>query len=72
MDTSSPEAWFKNLPVITRSLLVASFATTCVVVSGLFDPHSIILDWSLVTQKYVRNQIFMSFDFYSGTIFGDF
>ena len=52
MDTNSPEAWFKNLPLITRNLLVASFSTTCLVVVGLLDSRWIMLDWSLVTQKY--------------------
>ena len=53
MDTNSPEAWFKNLPVVTRSLLVATFSATCLVSMGMLDPHLIILDWKLVTNKYV-------------------
>ena len=52
MDANSPEAWFKNLPVVTRGLLVTMFSTTCLAVLGLLDPHWILLDWSLVTRKY--------------------
>lgn len=53
MDPNSPEAWFKSLPMITRSMLVVLFSTTCLVSVGLLDPHVLILDWSLVTRKYV-------------------
>jgi Derlin-2/3 len=53
MDTNSPEAWFKNLPPVTRSLLVALFTTTALFSMGLMDVNLILLDWSLVTKKYV-------------------
>lgn len=52
MDINSPEVWFKSLPIVTRSLLVMLFSSTCLVVTGLLDPYAIVLDWSLVTQKY--------------------
>ncbi len=52
MDINSPEGWFKSLPIVTRSLLVMLFSSTCLVVTGLLDPYAIVLDWSLVTQKY--------------------
>ena len=58
MDGNSPEKWFKSLPILTRSLLVTLFATTCLVGMGLLDPHSIILDWGLVTRKYVVPESF--------------
>jgi len=53
MDTNSPEAWFKNLPIVTRSLLVVTFSATCLVAMGILDPYLIVLDWKLVTNKYV-------------------
>ncbi len=53
MDTNSPEAWFKSLPVVTRSILVVLFTSTCLVMTGLLDPSVLFFDWSLISRKYV-------------------
>lgn len=52
MEANTPEAWYFNLPKITRIALTSCFATTCLVQFGLLDPFMIILDWKLVTQSY--------------------
>jgi Derlin-2/3 len=70
MDTNSPEAWFKSLPPVTRSLLVAMFSSTCLVVMGVMNPRWIMLDWSLVTEKYAVYHLLP--DFTSDIIFGGF
>ena len=61
MDANSPEKWFKTMPVLTRGLLVGMFSTTCLVVLGLLDPHSIVLDWHLVTQRYTIADLDVTF-----------
>lgn len=36
------------------------FSSTCLVVTGLLDPYAIVLDWSLVTQRYGIFQLYIT------------
>ena len=49
---NTPENWYRSLPPITRIVLTAVFATTCLVQLGLLNPHLIILDWKLVGNSF--------------------
>jgi Derlin-2/3 len=70
MDSNSPEAWFKGLPPVTRTLLVVLFSTTCLVVAGFVDVHIIFLDWFQVTRKYQFWRLFTGALFLGGFSFG--
>ncbi|RHZ28869.1 hypothetical protein DYB37_000508, partial [Aphanomyces astaci] len=45
---STPDAWFNNLPKITRTYMTLCFATTCMTQFGLLSPKTIYLDFDLV------------------------
>ncbi|RHY45703.1 hypothetical protein DYB30_000174 [Aphanomyces astaci] len=45
---STPNAWFNNLPKITRTYMTLCFATTCMTQFGLLSPKTIYLDFDLV------------------------
>ena len=49
---NTPENWYRNLPPVTRVLLTAVFATTCLVQVGVLNPYLITLDWKLVGKSY--------------------
>lgn len=51
MNTNTPEAFFRQIPPVTKFMLVATFAVTLAFVLGLFNVRWILLDWVLVTQK---------------------
>jgi len=48
MDANTPEAWYRNLPILTRVGLTIIFATTVLVQLEILNPQLIILHWPLV------------------------
>lgn len=51
MDINTPEAYFKDMPSVTRAILVGTFTITLTFVLGLFNIRWILLDWTLVYKK---------------------
>lgn len=51
MNANTPEAVFKEMPPITRAILVGTFGVTLFFVLGLLNVQWILLDWVLVTKK---------------------
>eukprot|EP01066_Platyproteum_vivax_P008070 Platyproteum_vivax@DN3317_c0_g1_i1.p1 len=49
---STPEQWYKSLPIVTRVGLTACFVMTLVSSLGLLSPITIILNWQLVLHKF--------------------
>mmetsp|Transcript_59070 Transcript_59070/g.101730 ORF Transcript_59070/g.101730 Transcript_59070/m.101730 type:complete len:256 (+) Transcript_59070:76-843(+) len=60
----TPQAWFYGLPPITRALFVAVLGSTTGSSLGFINPHSLILDWGLIWNKFEIWRLFTNFIFY--------
>jgi Derlin-2/3 len=49
---SSPEQWFKALPVVTKYYFVTAVATTCLTSLGVISPALLFLDFDKVFYKF--------------------
>lgn len=61
----SPEAFIRNMPTITRFLLVSSFFITLAYTLQLFNPLLLLLDWNLIVYKLQFWRLFTDFFFFS-------
>jgi len=64
MAANSPEIWFKNLPLVTKSYLCAGVVTTALVTFGSITPLQIYLDFSLVFKKFQLWRLITNFFFF--------
>lgn len=48
----TPEEWFQRMPLITKSYLVAAFATTTLITLGFLPAKYIYLDFKLIYNRF--------------------
>eukprot|EP00382_Lankesteria_abbotti_P002498 CAMPEP_0113849788 /NCGR_PEP_ID=MMETSP0372-20130328/3387_1 /TAXON_ID=340204 /ORGANISM="Lankesteria abbotti" /LENGTH=281 /DNA_ID=CAMNT_0000819741 /DNA_START=136 /DNA_END=981 /DNA_ORIENTATION=+ /assembly_acc=CAM_ASM_000359 len=63
MDPNSPEAWFKNMPKLTRVMACATFAVTVFSVLQLIDITLLLLNWQFVIERLQIWRLFTDFFF---------
>eukprot|EP01053_Blabericola_migrator_P001230 Blabericola_migrator_1__1229@NODE_1315_length_4835_cov_207_490982_g885_i0_p3_GENE_NODE_1315_length_4835_cov_207_490982_g885_i0NODE_1315_length_4835_cov_207_490982_g885_i0_p3_ORF_typecomplete_len294_score45_29DER1/PF04511_15/5_1e46_NODE_1315_length_4835_cov_207_490982_g885_i036624543 len=51
-DIGTPELWFKSLPTLTRAILTLTFFSTLLATIGLFNPGHLLLDWTLIVNRF--------------------
>lgn len=61
---SSPEEWFKTLPVVTKVYFVLAVGTTALVSFGMLDPFILYLDFKLVFERFQIWRLFTNFIFF--------
>lgn len=60
MDYNGPEAWYANLPRVTRFVITFTFLLTLATTFNLVSPMSLILNWEFVFQKYQFHRVILS------------
>jgi len=61
---ASPEAWFKSLPVITKTYFISVVATTLLCFFGVISPMLLYFDFNLVIFKFQIWRILTCFMFF--------
>lgn len=61
---ASPEEWFKNLPLVTKTYLTSAVATTALITFGTITPLQIYLDFTLIFQKFEIWRLVTNFLFF--------
>jgi len=61
---SSPEEWFKGLPIVTKTYFVSAVAATIAVSVGVVQPFLLFLDFGLVFKKFQIWRLFTNFIFF--------
>jgi len=61
---STPEEWFKNLPVVTKYYFIGAVATTILVSFGVITPFMIYLDFDLIFKKFQFWRLITCFFFF--------
>ena len=52
MAGNSPEEWYKNMPIMTRTFVTSIFVVTVLVTLGIMDPYLLVLDWPMIVNKF--------------------
>ncbi|EZG61135.1 Der1-like family protein [Gregarina niphandrodes] len=65
-DTSSPEAWYRSLPPLTRFSVTVSFLLTLLCSLSLLSPYHVMLDWTKVVWKAQAWRLISDY-FFAGT-----
>jgi len=61
---SSPEEWYRSLPVITRGYMTAALIATATVQLELLSPYMFHLDFDALTQKFELWRLVTNFIFF--------
>jgi Derlin-2/3 len=61
---SSPEEWFKSLPIVTKAYFVGAVGTTVLVSMGVISPFLLFLDFELVFKKFQIWRLLCNFLFF--------
>ena len=64
MAASSPEEWYRSLPLITRGYLTASFAATVLTQMEFLDPYLLILDFDKLVGSFELWRLVTNFCFF--------
>ena len=59
-DAGSPQDWFRDIPIITKILVVSTVLSAAVVSFGLIAPHSLIFYWPTIYEKFEIWRLFTS------------
>eukprot|EP00744_Colponema_vietnamica_P009265 GILI01013192.1.p1 GENE.GILI01013192.1~~GILI01013192.1.p1 ORF type:complete len:252 (+),score=58.12 GILI01013192.1:152-907(+) len=66
---SSPEEWYKSLPVVTRAYLTGAFVTTVLTSMKLVSPMAMLLDFGAIWHKFQVWRLLSSFLFFGSFSF---
>lgn len=61
---NTPQEWFENLPLITKSYLTAAVLTTALITFGTITPYQIYLDFNLIFKKFEIWRLVTNFLFF--------
>lgn len=70
MDNNSPENYFKQIPPVTRFIVVVTFFSTLGMIIGFLNPRWVLLDWTLVFSKLHIWRLFSDYIFIGPFSFG--
>eukprot|EP00921_Rhytidocystis_pertsovi_P004874 GHVQ01008474.1.p1 GENE.GHVQ01008474.1~~GHVQ01008474.1.p1 ORF type:complete len:295 (-),score=29.18 GHVQ01008474.1:1794-2678(-) len=70
MDESSPEAWYRGLPPVTKWIVTATFISTLLVVLGVMSPSILIFDMRLIFYRLHLWRIISNYLFLGKFSFG--
>lgn len=63
MDNNSPESFFRDMPPVTRAILVGTFGITLAFVLGVLNVRYLLLDWVLISKKFHIWRLFTDYLF---------
>jgi Derlin-2/3 len=63
---STPEEWYKSLPVVTRYYFTIAFSATVLTTLGVIPPYYLYLDWNLVIQRFQIWRLITCFLYFGG------
>lgn len=68
-DTGSIKDWFNSLPLVTKIFLVSTLLSGALLTFNFVNPHSFILSWELIINKFHFWRLFTPFIFAGGFSF---